>query len=73
MKNDFNVKKRLTPEYAQAIQLVTQKKELQAHLREVDRRLRELEQVTEGIISLAREDINFKNRENMPTYVDIGR
>jgi hypothetical protein len=42
---------------AQAVPLLNKKKELRAHLREVDRSLRELETLIAGVISLAKEDL----------------
>lgn len=58
LKNDDPDASRKTPDYAKALQLLREKKELQAVLRDVDRRLRELEVVAAGVISVARYDID---------------
>lgn len=46
-----------TPEYGQAKPLITEKKQLQARLREVDKLLRSLDLLRPGIAGLARKDI----------------
>jgi len=55
---------RKTPDYAYAMQLLSEKKELQARLRKVDRMLRELEILTTGVISLARDDLDRTSQEH---------
>lgn len=46
-----------TPEYGQAKLLVTEKKQLQARLRDVDKLLRSLDLLRPGIAGLARKDL----------------
>lgn len=55
IESDF----RGTPEYDQAKNLVTEKKQLQARLREVDRQLRALDISRPGIVALVRTDMGL--------------
>lgn len=47
-----------TQDYAQALGLLSEKRGLQARLREVDRMLRELETLHAGVIGIARVDLD---------------
>lgn len=55
MQNEGDV--RDTPEYRQAKQLLIEKAQLQARLRDVDKLLRGLDLIRPGIAALARQDI----------------
>jgi hypothetical protein len=58
---------RRTEGYAQAIRLLNEKREIQASLREVDRKLRGLESQATGVTRLAREDLD-RSAKGLHTY-----
>jgi hypothetical protein len=48
-----------TPEYEKTKNLITEKKQIQARLREVDRQLRALDIFRPGIVALVRKDMGL--------------
>ena len=61
-KSDSDEGARSTEAYTQSIRLLNEKRKIQARLREVDRNLRELETLANGVTRLAREDLDHKGK-----------
>lgn len=52
-----------TIEYRQAIGLITEKKELQNRLREIDKQLRQLRMLGTGVTAVARKDLENETND----------